>query len=86
MQAPELVGGLRCCMLQRPARLQDMSPDPPVDSSILASKASQEEMWMFSEKPPRLPTMCRRARARLCLVHDIIMGERAGQDLSLPGC
>jgi len=57
-----------------------MSPDPPVDSSILTSRASQEEMWMFSEKPPRLPSMCRRTRAHLCLVYDITTGESLGQD------
>lgn len=72
-------------MLQCSARLQDrLYPDPPVDSSILTSRTSQEEMWMFNEKPPRLLTMCRRTKAHLCLMHDITMGESVGQDQHCP--
>lgn len=69
------------CSAAHPARLQDrLAPGPPADTSVLTSKASQTEVWMFREKPPRLLTVCGRTRAHLCLMCDTAMAESVEQD------
>lgn len=75
------MAGVGGAVLQHPARLQGrLSPGPLVDSSVLTSKVSQEEVWMFSEKSPRLLTVCGRTRAHLCLMCDTTMAESVEQD------